>query len=163
MDAADLDHRTRTQSGCIPPELVARLLEHGHTAVVEEQAGRGEWFCARAWAGLLAEQGRQAQALEVIAPYAATGWWTAAEAMAELLEANGRADDAIALVRPHAEGGERLGLGFFARLLARHGRGDEAFDLLRPYVEDWHLAKRTSHLDGRVGSAGDDRGAAGAG
>lgn len=118
-----LTTKTRTQSGCIPPGLVSRLLERGHAEAVERWAGRGEWFCAREWARLLAERGRQAEALEVLAPYVATGWWTAAAAMAELLEANGRADEAISLVRPHAEGGDRLALGFFARLLARHGRG----------------------------------------
>ncbi|MFB7668896.1 hypothetical protein ACFC1R_34095 [Kitasatospora sp. NPDC056138] len=100
---------------------------------------------------MLGERGRQAEALEVLAPYVATGWWKAAEAMAELLEASGRADDAIALVRPHAEGGERLGLGFFARLLARHGRGDEAFDLLRPHIEDWYLAEPLVDIAGPTG------------
>ncbi|MPY39005.1 hypothetical protein FNH04_03370 [Streptomyces phyllanthi] len=35
MDAADLDYRARTQSGCIPPHLVSGLLELGHAEVVE--------------------------------------------------------------------------------------------------------------------------------
>ncbi|MFB7448137.1 hypothetical protein [Streptomyces sp. NPDC056194] len=73
MDAADLDYRVRTLSGCIPPRLVTRLLELGHTQEMKFQAGRGEWFCALAWAQLLGNQGRQAQALEVLAPYVATG------------------------------------------------------------------------------------------
>ncbi|WP_228993908.1 hypothetical protein [Streptomyces sp. DH8] len=41
MDVTDLDYRARTRSGCIPPELVSRLLERGHVDVVEVQAGRG--------------------------------------------------------------------------------------------------------------------------
>ncbi|MFE2915397.1 tetratricopeptide repeat protein [Kitasatospora indigofera] len=151
MDAADLDYRARTQSGCLSPRMVSRLLELGLAEEVEFWAGRGEWFCAREWARSLAERGRQAEALEVLARYVATGWWTAAEAMAGLLEANGRADEAIALVRPHAEGGERLGLGFLARLLARHGRGDEAFDLLRPHIEDWYLAEPLVDIAGPTG------------
>ncbi|MEV7238554.1 CDC27 family protein [Streptomyces sp. NPDC051020] len=151
MDAADLDYRARTQSGCLSPRLVSKLLELGHAGEVEFWAGRGEWFCAREWARLLGERGQQAEALQVLAPYVATGWWKAAEAMAEVLEANGRVDDAIALVRPHAEGGERLGLGFLARLLARHGRGDEAFDLLRPHVEDWYLAEPLVDIAGPIG------------
>ncbi|MFI5476671.1 hypothetical protein ACIA6D_41670 [Streptomyces cacaoi] len=52
MDAADLDYRTRTLTGCIPPLLVARLLELGHEREVEFQVGRGEWFCALEWARL---------------------------------------------------------------------------------------------------------------
>lgn len=86
VDASDLEYRARTLSGCIPPELVARPLERGHGDVVELEAGRGEWFCALAWARLLGEQDYQADALEVLAPYLATGWWTAVEATAELLE-----------------------------------------------------------------------------
>ncbi|MFJ8803080.1 hypothetical protein [Streptomyces sp. NPDC102487] len=82
MDASDLEYRARTRSGCIPPELVSRLLERGHVDVVELEAGRGEWFCALAWARLLGERGRQADALEVLAPYLATGWWIAVEATA---------------------------------------------------------------------------------
>ncbi|MGW6973203.1 hypothetical protein [Streptomyces sp. NPDC054952] len=83
MDAADLDYRTRTLSGCIPPILVSRLLELGHEEEVEFQAGRGEWFCAREWARLIGHQGRQARALEVLAPYVMTGWWPAAQVQAE--------------------------------------------------------------------------------
>ncbi|MEV5828040.1 hypothetical protein AB0L25_21015 [Spirillospora sp. NPDC052242] len=140
MDAADLDYKARTFTGCIPPHLVSRLVELGHTEEVEFQAGRGEWFCAREHARLLAEQDRRAEALEVLAPYVATGWWKAVEAMAAMLEEWGRGGEAIALARPHAEAGERSALEFFARLLARHGRADEAFTLLRPHVEDWWLA-----------------------
>ncbi|MEV0385003.1 hypothetical protein [Nonomuraea sp. NPDC050643] len=140
MDADDLDYRTRTHTGCVPPHLVSRLVELGHTAEVEFQAGRGEWFCAREQARLLAEQDRRAEAMEVLAPYVATGWWKAAETMAELLEGWGRIDEAIELARPYAEAGDRLALESFARRLARHGRGEEAFALLRPHVEDWFLA-----------------------
>ncbi|MGV4889434.1 tetratricopeptide repeat protein (plasmid) [Streptomyces viridosporus] len=139
MDAADLDHRARTLSGCIPPLLVSRLLELDHEKEVEFQAGRGEWFCARAWTRLLGERGRRAEALEVLAPYVATGWWPAARAQAELLESWGRAEEAIALARPYAEVGG-LPLEFFARLLARHGRRDEALVLLSAGIEDWLLA-----------------------
>ncbi|WP_328863564.1 hypothetical protein [Streptomyces virginiae] len=53
---------------------------------MELQAGRGEWFCALEWARLLGEQGRQAEALEVLTPCLATAWWTAVVAAAELLE-----------------------------------------------------------------------------
>jgi hypothetical protein len=84
MDAADLDRRARTLSDCIPPLLVSRLLELGHGDEVAFQAGRGEWFCAREWARLLGDRGRQAEASEVLAPYLATGWWPAVRAQAEL-------------------------------------------------------------------------------
>ncbi|MET9518040.1 hypothetical protein [Streptomyces sp. NPDC002994] len=139
MDAADLDYRARTLSGCIPPLLVSRLPELGHDKEVEFQAGRGEWFCAREWARLLGDQGRQAQALEVLAPFIATGWWPAARTQAELLESWGRAEEAIALARPYADTGG-LALEFFARLLDRYGRKDEAVMLLSAGVEDWFLA-----------------------
>ncbi|MEU3822443.1 hypothetical protein AB0E74_22900 [Streptomyces sp. NPDC030392] len=141
MDAADLDYRARTLTGCIPPRLVARLLELGHEREVQFQAGRGEWFCALEWARLLGHRGRHGQALEVLAPYVATNWWPAAQARAELLEGWGRAEEAIALSRPYAEAGDRLALDFFARLLARHGRSGEAFVLLRAGIQDWFLAE----------------------
>ncbi|WP_217240901.1 lipopolysaccharide assembly protein LapB [Streptomyces sp. AC555_RSS877] len=134
MDATDLDYRVRTRSGCIPPELVSRMLERGHVDVVELHAGRGEWFCALAWAWLLGEQGRQAEALEVLAPYLATGWWTAVVAAAELLEGWGRVDAAIEIIRVRMEAGHPLALESYTRLLARHGRAKEAFTLLRPHV-----------------------------
>ncbi|MFD4370595.1 hypothetical protein [Streptomyces sp. NPDC058486] len=107
---------------------------------MERWAGRGEWFCAREWARLLGERGRQAEALEVLAPYLATGWWTATSATAELLESWVRADEAIALTRVRMEVGHPQALESYARLLARHGRGDEAFTLLRPHVDDRSLA-----------------------
>ncbi|MCN9244061.1 hypothetical protein NGF19_25320 [Streptomyces sp. RY43-2] len=141
MDATDLDYRARTQTGCIPPHLVSRLLELGHAEVVESWAGRGEWFCAQEWARLLGERGRQAEAPAVLDPYLATGWWTAVKATAELLELWGRAEEAIALTRVRMEAGHPVALEFYARLLARHGRGDEAFTLLRPHVDDWSLAR----------------------
>ncbi|OPC77016.1 hypothetical protein B4N89_41305 [Embleya scabrispora] len=136
MDAEDLDYRTRTQSGCIPPHLVARLLDLGHHEVVAAWAARGEWFCAREHARLLSTQGRHVEAVRVLDPYLATGWWTAAEAAAEVLEGWGKADEAIALVRPRAEGGSSPELAFCARLLARHDRADEAFSLLAPHIAD---------------------------
>ncbi|MFF7459578.1 hypothetical protein [Kitasatospora sp. NPDC008115] len=141
MDATDLDRQTRTLSGCIPPSLVARLLELGHEQEVESQAGQGEWFCARAWAQLLGGRGQHESALEVLAPYIATGWWPAARARAELLEDWGRPDEAIALCRPYAQAGDHLVLDFFARLLARHGQAAEALALLRPGIKDWFLAR----------------------
>ncbi|MFV5998900.1 hypothetical protein ACNPQM_42945 [Streptomyces sp. NPDC056231] len=141
MDADDLDYRARTLTGCIPPGLVARLLELGHEREVEFQAGRGEWFCALEWARLLGHRGQREQALEVLAPYVATNWWPAAQARAELLEGWGRVEEAIALSRPYAEAGDRLALVFFARLLARHGRSGEAFMLLRAGIQDWFLAE----------------------
>ncbi|WP_197043570.1 tetratricopeptide repeat protein [Saccharothrix sp. NRRL B-16314] len=106
---------------------------------MEFQARRGEWFCAREWARLLGDQGRQAEALEVLAPYVATGWWPAAHAQAELLESWGRAEEAIALARPHAAAGG-LSLEFFGRLLARHGHQDEALVLLSAGIEDRLIA-----------------------
>ncbi|MER7770555.1 CDC27 family protein [Kitasatospora sp. NPDC096140] len=151
MDIDDLDYRVRAQSGCIPPQVVARLLELGRSDAVESWAGRGEWFCAREWARLLAGDGRPAEALEVLAPYPVAGWWPAAEARAELLEASGRSDEAIALVRPHAQDGERSALGFLARLLSRHGRAEEAFTLLRPHIGDWSLAEAFVDIAGTIG------------
>ncbi|MFI6284389.1 hypothetical protein ACIBCM_06450 [Streptomyces sp. NPDC051018] len=50
------------------PAELSRLLERGHADVVELQTGRGEWFCALAWAPVLGEQGREADALETLAP-----------------------------------------------------------------------------------------------
>ncbi|MEV5898370.1 hypothetical protein [Streptomyces sp. NPDC052127] len=139
MDATDLEYRARARSGCIPPELVSRLLERGHADVVELYAGRGEWFCALAWARLLGEQGRQADALEVLAPYLATGWWTAVAAAAELLEGWGRVDEAIEMTRVRMEAGHPMALEFYARLLARHGRAEEAFALLRRHIGEMPL------------------------
>ncbi|MFD3643431.1 tetratricopeptide repeat protein [Streptomyces griseus] len=140
MDVADLDRQVRTLSGCIPPQLADRLLELGHEQDVESLAGRGEWFCARAWARLLGERGRHDRARDVLAPYVATGWWPAARVQAELLEGRGRALEAIALTRPYARAGDRMALDFVGRLMARHDHGAEAFDLLSPGVEDWFLA-----------------------
>ncbi|MEV7729634.1 hypothetical protein AB0P15_33700 [Streptomyces sp. NPDC087917] len=141
MDAADLDYRTRTLTGCIPPLLVTRLLELGHEREVEFQAGRGEWFCALEWARLLGHRGLREQALEVLAPYIATNWWPPARARAELLEGWGRVGEAIALARPYAQAGDRPALVFFARLLARTVHSDEAFMLLRTGIQDWFLAE----------------------
>ncbi|MFI9366710.1 tetratricopeptide repeat protein [Kitasatospora sp. NPDC053057] len=141
MDAADLDYRARTRSGCVPPELVSRLLDRGHAAVVGDLAGGGEWFCAREWARLLGERGRQAEALDVLGPYLATSWWTAVEATATLLEDWGRVEEAIDITRVRMELGHPMALESYARLLARHGRAQEAFTLLLPHVDDWSLAR----------------------
>ncbi|MET9483295.1 hypothetical protein [Streptomyces sp. NPDC006638] len=151
MDATDLDYRARTWSGCIPPELVSRLLERGYADVVEVQARRGEWFCALAWARLLDEQGRQADALEVLAPYLATGWWTAVAATAELLEGWGRVDEAIEITRVRTEAGHPMALEFYTRLLARHGRAEEAFTLLRPHIGEPSLAVALVEVAGPAG------------
>ncbi|MEV0565663.1 hypothetical protein [Dactylosporangium sp. NPDC050588] len=121
MDAEDLDYRARTQSGCIPPDVVMRLIELGHTDEVELQAGRGKWFCA-----LELARRRPEQAAALLAPFVATGWWTAARAMAELLEAQGRVGEAIDLVRPFVAAGHRHALHFHGGLLTRHGRAGEA-------------------------------------
>ncbi|MFF7679976.1 tetratricopeptide repeat protein [Actinacidiphila glaucinigra] len=139
MDATDHDYRAWTRSGCIPPELVSRLLERGHVAVVEQQAGRGEWNCALAWARLLGERGRQAEALEVLAPYRATGWWTAVVAVADLLEGWGRVEEAIEITLARMKAGHPMALESYTRLLARHGRAEEAFTLLRPYLGERSL------------------------
>ena len=80
-----------------------------------------------AWARSLGEQGRQADALQVLAPYLATGWWTAVVAAAELLEGWGRVDEAIEITRVRMEAGHPMALESYARLLARHGRAAEAF------------------------------------
>ncbi|MFJ8981536.1 tetratricopeptide repeat protein [Streptomyces sp. NPDC102282] len=140
MDATDLDYRVRTRSGCIPPELVSRLLQHGHADVVELQAGSGEWFCALAWARVLGDQGRETDALEALAPYVVTGWWTAVVSTAELLEGWGRIDEAIEIIRTRVEAGHPMALETYTRLLARHGHAEEAFNLLVPHVDDWVLA-----------------------
>ncbi len=108
--------------------------------MVELQAGRGEWFCALAWARLLGEQGRQSEALEVLAPYLAPGWWTAVVAAAELLEGWGRVDEAIETTRIRMEAGHPMALESYTRLLARHGRAEEAFILLRPHIGEPSLA-----------------------
>ncbi|ROR35799.1 hypothetical protein [Kitasatospora cineracea] len=136
MDADDLERRCRTGAGWIPSELVERLLERGHAAVVAEQAGCGQWWCARAWAGVLAGQGRLEEALEVLAPYAATTWWTAVVEVAELLEGGGRAEEALDAVRARMALGHPRALEYYARLLARHGRAQEAFDLLLPHADE---------------------------
>ncbi|MDQ0578088.1 tetratricopeptide repeat protein [Streptomyces rishiriensis] len=156
MDATDLEYRSGTRSGCIPPELVSRLLERGHVDVVELYAGRGEWFCALAWVRLLGEQGRQADALDVLAPYLKTGWWTAVAAAAELLEGWGRVDEAIEITRVRMEVGHPMALESYTRLLARHGRAEEAFTLLRAHIGELPLGT----LVDVAGAAGCDEEAA---
>ncbi|MFF0297678.1 tetratricopeptide repeat protein [Kitasatospora sp. NPDC004615] len=129
---------------------MVRLLELGHAEEVEVQARQGEWFCARAWARVLGEQGRQAEALAVLAPYVESEWWPAVEAQAELLVEWGRPDEAIELVRRHARTGGRP-LEFLGRLLARQGRGVEAFTLLSAGVEDAGLAAAMVEVAGVAG------------
>ncbi|MGW2304367.1 tetratricopeptide repeat protein [Streptomyces sp. NPDC001809] len=157
VDATDLEYRNRTGAGCIPPDLVSRLLDNGHADVVELQAGRGEWYCAVAWARILGEQGRQADARQVLAPYAATGWWTAVVASAGLLEDWGRADEAIEVVRTRMAAGHPMALETYARLLTRHGRAQEAFTLLRPHIDDGALA--TALVDAAAVAGRDDEAA----
>ncbi|CAG7631349.1 tetratricopeptide repeat protein [Actinacidiphila bryophytorum] len=140
MEAAELERQARTLSGCIPPSTVSRLLALGHEEEVRALADEGEWFCAREWARQCGGEGRQAEALEVLAPYAATGWWPAIQAKAKLLEQWGRAAEAVTLVRPHARTG-RLPLEFAARLFARHGHADEAFEILSTGLDDWFLVE----------------------
>ncbi|QIQ02119.1 tetratricopeptide repeat protein [Streptomyces liangshanensis] len=151
MDVADLEFQARTRSGCIPPELVSRLLERGYADVVEVQAGRGEWFCALAWARSLDERGRRTDAWEALAPYLATGWWTAVTAAAGLLEGWGRADEAIEITRIRTEAGHPMALEVYARLLARHGRAEEAFTLLRPHLGEPALAVALVEVAGPAG------------
>ncbi|MFB7255236.1 tetratricopeptide repeat protein [Streptomyces nojiriensis] len=143
MDAAVLHRRTGMHDECVPPDLVDRLLALGHADVVRGQAlaEDGDWFCARAWARLLAGRGALDEALDVLAPYAGTGWWTAAAEAARLLDAGGRGEEAITLVRPFAAAGERAALHDLALLLARHGQGEEAYELLVPHTTDWLLAE----------------------
>ncbi|MFJ3836931.1 hypothetical protein ACIPY6_15630 [Streptomyces sp. NPDC090054] len=140
LDAADLDRRTRLHAGCVPPDVVEYLLDHGHAETVRELAEDGEWFCARARARALAADGRQEEARALLAPYVETGWWTAVEEAAGLLGGWGRVEEALDLVRPHAEAGEGSALRKFALLLARAGRAEEAYELLRPHVADRFLA-----------------------
>ncbi|MEU9029960.1 tetratricopeptide repeat protein [Streptomyces sp. NPDC048383] len=140
LDPDDLDRRTRLHAGCVPPDLVAYLLDHGHADTVRELALDGEWFCARARARFLGAEGRQDEARSVLAPYVATGWWTAVAEAAGLLGAWGRVAEALDLVRPRAEAGEHPALRDFALLLARAGRAEEAYELLRPHVTERLLA-----------------------
>jgi hypothetical protein len=115
--------------------------------VVEEWAGRGEWFCALVWARLLGERGRQADALEVLGPYTATGWWTAVAATAELLEGWGRIEEAIETVQARMAVGHPRALEAYTRLLARHGRAAEAFTMLLPHADNWALATALESAD----------------
>ncbi|WP_423832653.1 tetratricopeptide repeat protein [Streptomyces manipurensis] len=151
MDVRDLEYRARTWSGCIPPELVSRLLERGHADVVESQAAGGDWFCALAWARVLHARGREADAVGVLAPYVATGWWTAVAAAAELLEDWGHVDEAIEMIRHRMKAGHPMALGTYTRLLARYGRAEEAFELLVPYVDDGALAAALVDVAGPAG------------
>ncbi|MFC9429830.1 tetratricopeptide repeat protein [Streptomyces sp. NPDC056987] len=127
------------------------MIEHGHLDEVAVQACNGDWYCAKAWAQALIEQGRRDAALDVLVPFTEAGWWGAAVKVSEILEGSGRTDEAIALARPYAADGERLALAYLARLLARHGRGDEAFELLRPHTKDWFLAEALVDVSAGLG------------
>ncbi|MGW6985533.1 tetratricopeptide repeat protein [Streptomyces sp. NPDC054932] len=153
MDAAVLHRRTDAHDECVPPDLVDRLLALGYADVVHGQAVAedGDWFCARAWARLVAGRGELDEALEVLAPYVGTGWWTAVAEAARLLDAGGRGDEAIALVRPFVPDGERGALRDLALLLARHGRGEEAYGLLVPHMTDWLIAEALVEVGAGLG------------
>ncbi|MGI5375113.1 tetratricopeptide repeat protein [Streptomyces sp. CA-251387] len=146
MDAAELDRRSRTYDGWIPPWVVSLLVEHGHLEEVRVQAGRGDWYCARRVAELLIEEGRREDGLEVLRSFVDSGWWGAADVVAGLLDEWGRTDEAVALVRPYAEDGERLAVHRLAQLLAGQGRVDEVITLLGPHTDDWFLAEALVQL-----------------
>lgn len=140
MDATEFERRVRVLGGgWVPPHLVALLLEHGRTDLVRERADAGDWFCAKAIARSLADEGRRETAEATIAPFVAAHRWSAAREFAALLEERGDVAAAVDLVRRQT--GDRLALDHLARLLARAGRGDEAVDLLRPHLGDWLLAE----------------------
>ncbi|MFF4446598.1 tetratricopeptide repeat protein [Streptomyces sp. NPDC001502] len=143
MDAAVLHRRAAWHDECVPPDLVDRLLALGHIEVVRGLASAedGDWFCARAWARLLAGRSELDEAVAVLAPYVGTGWWPAVEEAARLLDAGGRGEEAIALVRPFERDGERVALRDLALLLARHGQGEEAYELLVPHLTDRLVAE----------------------
>ena len=93
MDAEDVDHRTRMRTGCIPPELVAHLVEAGHTAEVERQAGRTEEALAvldrdapdlhRDRAALLIDLGRVGDAVELLQRPVPEPVWPAPNGLAD--------------------------------------------------------------------------------
>ncbi|MEV7562529.1 hypothetical protein [Streptomyces sp. NPDC089795] len=153
MDADVLHRRTTWHDACVPPRIVDRLLDLGHTDVVRglAVAEDGDWFCARAWARLLVDRGELDGALDVLGPYVATGWWPAAEEAARLLDTGGRGEEAIALVRPFARDGERVARRDLALLLARHGRGEEAYELLLPHFTDWLMAEALVEVGAGLG------------
>ncbi|MFH8383369.1 hypothetical protein ACH4E7_20885 [Kitasatospora sp. NPDC018058] len=113
MDAAEFDRRARgTYVDWIPSDLVARLIELGHLDRVQQGASFGDWHCARAWVEQLAGEGRQDDALAVLAPYIEAGSWNAARVHAELLERWGYAEEAIAFVQVLSEAGVGKGAAF---------------------------------------------------
>ncbi|MET9246186.1 hypothetical protein [Nonomuraea sp. NPDC003709] len=138
MNADDLDRQWRLYEG-VTPDIVDRLIEHGHLDTVVATARSGEWSCAAGAVKELAARQDWESAWEVVAPYAETGWWYAVKAAADLLGRQGRVDEAIGLVRAQAEGGERLAWDALARLLARLGRVAEAIEVLRSRLDDWFL------------------------
>jgi tetratricopeptide (TPR) repeat protein len=148
VDAADLNRQIGTRSRCIPPALVSLLLARGHGNEVAYQASRGEWFCARAQAGLLIADSRPDEAADVLGPYIATGSWPVAEFAAVLLEQAGRLDEALELVHTHARVRGQDALALYARILARHSRAEEAFSLLAPHVRDRTLAEAMVEIAG---------------
>ncbi|MEV4570164.1 hypothetical protein AB0K12_40985 [Nonomuraea sp. NPDC049419] len=123
----------------VTPDIVDRLIEHGHLDTVVATARSGDWFSAAGAVKELAARQDWQSAWGIVAPFAETGWWYAVKAAADLLERQERVDEAVGLVLAQAEGGERLARDALARLLARHGRVDEAIEVLRPHLEDWFL------------------------
>ncbi|MFE3202478.1 alkaline phosphatase family protein [Embleya sp. NPDC059237] len=120
---------------------------------VEAQAGRGQWFCALAWARALGDRGRQGDAWEVLAPYVATDWWAAVVGAAGLPEGWGRVDEAIDITRKRMEAGHPKALDAYTRPLARHGRAEEAFNLLVLHGDDWVIATALVDVAGVAGRA----------
>ncbi|MFE5807562.1 hypothetical protein [Streptomyces sp. NPDC056491] len=156
MDAAVLHRRTNMHHECVPPDLVDRLLALGHTEVARglAVAQDEDWFCARAWARLLAGRGELDEALQVLAPYVGTGWWTAAAEAARLLDTGGRGDEAVAEATAHPEGGRPYAREGLALLLAGEGRPEEAVALLDAdrLEQQWALGPLLVEL-GRVEEA----------
>ncbi len=137
-DAAELDRRARQYDGWIAPWNVSLLIEHGCMGEVRKLAETGDWYCARAWATALIEQGQPDAAIEVLIPFTETGWWGASRVVADLLEGWGRVEEALARCWPFAEAGDRLAVVHTAEMLTRHGRAEEGFELLLPHVADWY-------------------------
>ncbi|WP_326575245.1 hypothetical protein OG539_19475 [Actinacidiphila glaucinigra] len=105
MDADELDIRARTFDGWVPPDPVDWLLRHGHQDEAKLQARGGDWISARAWARLLADQGRRAEALEALMPYGTRpdgGSRYTARHLAELLSGAGDPEAAVAHLDPDA-------------------------------------------------------------
>jgi hypothetical protein len=121
VDIADLDRQVRLQSGSVPSDLVERLLELGHVDEVALQAGRGEWCCARAWAGLPAGLRERFGGVED---------WEFFGPRLRLMAACGLVEAAIEQARAHPEGGSWSAVTSIAWLLDVAGRTEEAVAVL---------------------------------